>query len=338
MSSASVRCPASRRALPSSSPPAEPCRKPPTPAARPVPALHQLETVVLACDRWANKTNAPTAGRGDGEAGGRTATRAGFYLADGTGVGKGRQVAAIALELLRTGKCTRGLWFSVSADLRNDAERDFRDLGGVDPATGRVDLLGVQAQIPLWPARDGTLPPRYSKKKAEDTDKAGGPGSLEAGGVVSGIVFCTYSTLIQGAAHSCGRLDGKPTRCADDVDAEMVMKGHEREDKETRLHQLATWAAGGKDWAKASPLIVFDECHKARARLRPRPAAPAAPGGELCPASRARPLCRRAVRPPGQEPGGPEAVAHQPRGDRSAGAAALILIPILIPISDSDSV
>ena len=44
-------------------------------------------------------------------------SRAGFWLGDGAGVGKGRQLAAAAFEHMRCGG-KRVLWISVSSDLR----------------------------------------------------------------------------------------------------------------------------------------------------------------------------------------------------------------------------
>lgn len=46
-----------------------------------------------------------------------TRYRPGFYLADGAGVGKGRQIAALIAEHWRTGG-RRILWLSVSNDLK----------------------------------------------------------------------------------------------------------------------------------------------------------------------------------------------------------------------------
>ena len=56
------------------------------------------------------------------------AYRAGFFLGDGAGIGKGRQIAAI----LRDGFCRgrkRHVWMSVSRELIRDAERDLVDVG-----------------------------------------------------------------------------------------------------------------------------------------------------------------------------------------------------------------
>ncbi|KAG7488063.1 hypothetical protein MATL_G00029300 [Megalops atlanticus] len=53
--------------------------------------------------------------------------RAGFLIGDGAGVGKGRTVAGIILESYLKGR-KKALWFSVSNDLKYDAERDLKDI------------------------------------------------------------------------------------------------------------------------------------------------------------------------------------------------------------------
>ncbi|XP_061093328.1 si:ch73-63e15.2 isoform X2 [Conger conger] len=53
--------------------------------------------------------------------------RAGFLIGDGAGVGKGRTVAGIILENNLKGR-KKALWFSVSNDLKYDAERDLKDI------------------------------------------------------------------------------------------------------------------------------------------------------------------------------------------------------------------
>lgn len=47
---------------------------------------------------------------------------------DGAGVGKGRQIAALAKELYRARGVKRVLWVSTSNDLRMDARRDLNDM------------------------------------------------------------------------------------------------------------------------------------------------------------------------------------------------------------------
>ncbi|KAK9864646.1 hypothetical protein WJX84_000197 [Apatococcus fuscideae] len=75
----------------------------------------QLETVVYANMRF-REYIAP-------------GVTSGFFLGDGAGVGKGRQIAALILEHWRAGRTKRVLWVSVSNDLRYDAVRDLSDIG-----------------------------------------------------------------------------------------------------------------------------------------------------------------------------------------------------------------
>ena len=55
-------------------------------------------------------------------------TRAGFFIGDGAGVGKGRSISGIILDSYARGR-RQHIWLSCSADLCRDAERDLRDLG-----------------------------------------------------------------------------------------------------------------------------------------------------------------------------------------------------------------
>lgn len=86
--------------------------------------------------------------------------RRGFFIGDGTGVGKGREIAGILLDNKQQGR-TRAVWISEKPALINDAKRDWSGL--LQPAT---DIFA------------------QSKVKAGDDIKA-----------KSGILFTTYDTL-----------------------------------------------------------------------------------------------------------------------------------------------
>jgi hypothetical protein len=55
--------------------------------------------------------------------------RKGYFIGDGTGVGKGRQISGIILDNFRQGR-KRAIWISRSSNLYQDAIRDWTDLGG----------------------------------------------------------------------------------------------------------------------------------------------------------------------------------------------------------------
>ena len=98
---------------------------------------------------------------GDGEAlSAPLRFRRGWMLGDGTGCGKGRQVAAIILDHWLRGR-RRALWLSASDKLLEDARRDWAAIGGSE-----ADL------IPLGKFRQGAEVPQEA-----------------------GILFATYATL-----------------------------------------------------------------------------------------------------------------------------------------------
>ena len=98
---------------------------------------------------------------GDGEAlSAPVRFRRGWMLGDGTGCGKGRQVAAIILDHWLRGR-RRALWLSASDKLLEDARRDWAAIGGSE-----ADI------IPLGKFRQGADIPQEA-----------------------GILFATYATL-----------------------------------------------------------------------------------------------------------------------------------------------
>lgn len=116
----------------------------------------QLETVLLASQRHA--TLLPPDG-----------ARGGFFIGDGAGVGKGRQLAGLIYENWMKGR-RRHIWVSTSSDLRIDAARDLADVVGDD----RIPVIELSQQY-------GPMPPE-------------------------GVVFLTYSKLAAGRQGGGGQL------------------------------------------------------------------------------------------------------------------------------------
>ena len=87
----------------------------------------QLEALVYAGQRH-------SCHNGDGE-------RSGFFVGDGTGVGKGRELAAIIWENWIRGR-RRAVWFTCNTDLLVDAERDLRDVGCKHIAIKSLSSMG----------------------------------------------------------------------------------------------------------------------------------------------------------------------------------------------------
>ena len=99
--------------------------------------------------------------------------RRGWFLGDGTGCGKGRQIAAVIWDNFARGR-NRALWLSQSDKLIEDARRDWQAIGGL-----RSNV------VPLW---------KYPLGKAIDAPQ--------------GILFATYASLRQPARdHKASRLE-----------------------------------------------------------------------------------------------------------------------------------
>lgn len=72
--------------------------------------------------------------------------RKGFFIGDGTGVGKGREIAGIILDNWNQGR-RKALWISQNTDLIHDAKRDLTALG-MDPNLV-IDYAGVKLGQPI---------------------------------------------------------------------------------------------------------------------------------------------------------------------------------------------
>lgn len=97
--------------------------------------------------------------------------RQGFMSGDGTGVGKGRIGAAIMLESLGRGYGRgKALWVSANASLITAAQRDWRDLGGVDEDIFLLNDYDLADEIP--PDREGICFVTFATLRTEKDDHA----------------------------------------------------------------------------------------------------------------------------------------------------------------------
>ena len=99
-------------------------------------------------------------------------SRGGFFVGDGTGVGKGRVLAGIIADNWNQAR-ERALWLSVNNDLLESARRDLADLGLASIALARINDYS--------PAGEITLP--------------------------RGVIFSSYSSLIAAAKTGEKRID-----------------------------------------------------------------------------------------------------------------------------------
>ena len=101
--------------------------------------------------------------------------RRGFFIGDGTGVGKGREIGGIILDNMRQGR-KKAVWISEKQGLHLDAQRDFEGVGG-NPAT--IFRQGATSAKNAITAKSGILFSTYSmlrsgeKKQATDKQEKG---------------------------------------------------------------------------------------------------------------------------------------------------------------------
>ena len=138
--------------------------------------------------------------------------RRGFFLGDGTGCGKGRQIAGVIADNLAQGR-TRAVWLSKNDALLEDARRDWRAIGGA--------------------ASDLTPQSAWKQADAIRLDR--------------GILFTTYATLRQPARGGrASRLDQIVAWLGPDFDGVIVF------DEAHAMANAAGGAKGSRGPKKAS--------------------------------------------------------------------------------------
>jgi hypothetical protein len=118
-------------------------------------------------------------------------SRAGFFVGDGAGVGKGRTIAGLIWENWHHGR-KKAVWVSVGSDLKFDARRDLDDV--------QATCIEVHAL--------NKLP--YSKLDSKSV------------GVREGVVFLTYSSLIASSEKGRSRLQQLVQWCGPEYDGLII--------------------------------------------------------------------------------------------------------------------
>ena len=157
----------------------------------------------------------------------------GFFLGDGPGVGKGRQIAGLFLENWIQGR-KKGIWLSISQDLQHDARRDLDDVDGTDIPT--IVLSGDYGDLQVHEGESlSPFPSTNNQPSLTHTTLSFVP-ILNFSNVFSlGVMFVTYSMLV---AKSGNR---------------------------TRFNQILAWLGPHFDG-----LIAFDECHMGNKKTETR--------------------------------------------------------------------
>ncbi|GLU08554.1 hypothetical protein SLE2022_254600 [Rubroshorea leprosula] len=137
----------------------------------------QIETLVYACQRHLQHLPG--------------AARAGFFVGDGAGVGKGRTIAGLIWENWHHGR-RKALWISVGSDLKFDARRDLDDVGAIYVEVHALNKLP------------------YSKLDSKSV------------GIKEGVVFLTYNSLIASSEKGRSRLQQLVQWCGSGFDGLVI--------------------------------------------------------------------------------------------------------------------
>ena len=135
-------------------------------------------------------------------------SRKGFFIGDGTGVGKGREISGIILDNMMQGR-KKAVWVSFNEGLIEDARRDFSGIGG-NPA-----LLFFQGKTkagnPIQ-QRDGILFTTYSTlrggEKKQATDLGQKTGKTRAQQIIDWLGDDFDGVIAFDEAHSMGNAIG----------------------------------------------------------------------------------------------------------------------------------
>ncbi len=198
--------------------------------------------------------------------------RRGFFIGDGTGVGKGREIGGIILDNIRQGR-KKHVWISEKQGLLNDAARDFAGVLGTTAdsvlKSGQLFNLSKRTQPGTWKvtAEDGILFTTYSTLRSAQKFgqfDAGDPVDLKDGssGTLKSIAKSkrTISVILEGQSKAVTIQFAAVDSIGGDAAWERNLgnKPPAGWKPRTRMEQIKEWL--GPDF---DGVIAFDEAHNA---------------------------------------------------------------------------
>ncbi|WP_063612712.1 strawberry notch-like NTP hydrolase domain-containing protein [Aurantiacibacter atlanticus] len=130
----------------------------------------QLETIIYAGNAWTQflpgKFVPSEEGVGLSLSENGKAYRKGYFLGDGTGAGKGRQIAACILDNWLAGR-RQAIWISKNESLLEDARRDWAAIGGLPADIQPLSSWKIDQELPF---RDGIVFVTYPTLRSQRQD------------------------------------------------------------------------------------------------------------------------------------------------------------------------
>jgi predicted RNA methylase len=202
----------------------------------------QLEPVIYAGE--AHEKMLPAAEK-------ETAQRKGFFIGDGTGVGKGREIAGIILDNWQQGR-TKAVWVSEKRKLLADAKRDWK---GLEQNPDHIFNVGKIKNGEAITAAKGIGFITYDTLKGGMSDQA----ALARGGFVR-----KQQVSVNGQSGKVARVSkGRQVEITVDLDNGTTVtvpagqaKALEKAAVKSRVDQLVGWFGANFDG-----VVAFDEAH-----------------------------------------------------------------------------
>ncbi len=161
--------------------------------------------------------------------------RQGFFLGDGTGAGKGRQLAAIIMDQWLRGR-RRHLWFSESSALLNDGRRDWQAVGGL-----ALDLQPLSKLDTASQTSEGILFASYATLRTEVK------GRRRVDQIIAWVGEDYDGLIIFDEAHAMGGVAGGEGRFGTTKGSQQGLAGVELQNRLPRARVIYASATGASD-------------------------------------------------------------------------------------------
>lgn len=136
-------------------------------------------------------------------------SRKGYFIGDGTGVGKGRQIAGIIMDNFNQGR-KKAVWISEKAGLFEDATRDWVDLGGDESKLYNFGKPKVKKNLSQY--TDGILFATYDTLRSGGTkDDTGKRKGSNVDSIIEWLGKDFDGVIVFDETQNLGNLSGKKT-------------------------------------------------------------------------------------------------------------------------------
>lgn len=173
--------------------------------------------------------------------------RKGYFIGDGTGVGKGREISGIIMDNWNSGR-RKALWISKSGGLINDARRDWRDIGG--SGEDIFDLGKIKAGDKI-PGSKGILFTTYatlrSQEKKQANEKGEKQGKLRVDQIVEWLGADYDGVIAFDEAHSMGNAVPMKAKRGVKPVSQQALRGIELQEKLPKARVVYVSATGATE-------------------------------------------------------------------------------------------